>query len=129
MLGKAQSQTIIQTKSNVFIQWQKYTQKKIEDRKMNAVSSFFFICKVLRKTIVALKMNAIQSKFKSAEVKKNAPHLLRGCFTAFKDNWKLKSRIKHFRADFAMRKASYALQVWYGVLRQSNQYSEIVEFF
>ena len=63
---------------------------------MKAVSSFFFICKVLRKTIIALKMNAIQSKFNSAEVKKNAPRLLRGCFTAFKDNWSLKSRIKQF---------------------------------
>ena len=52
-----------QTKANVFLEWRKYTERRVENRKLKTVSSFFFIAKALKKTLLALRMNAIQSKF------------------------------------------------------------------
>ena len=65
-----------------------YTERKVETTKMKAVSSFFFICKVLRRTILALKMNAIQSKFDKAHINEHAPEMLTVCFRALKDHWR-----------------------------------------
>ena len=84
-------------KAGVFRELRQYSLKKIESRKMKAVSSYFFICKVLRKTILALRMNSIQSKFTGANGRTEAStRLMLGAFNALKINWNLRKRIQQF---------------------------------
>jgi len=40
-----------QTKQTVFGEWRKFTNRRLESRKMKTVSSYFFIAKLLKKTI------------------------------------------------------------------------------
>ena len=73
------------------------------------MSSFFFIAKALKKTLLALRMNAIQSKFNTVNDNMIAPELLSNCFTALKANWHLQSRVRKLQATRAYRKAVNAL--------------------
>ena len=50
-------------KKAIVQEWREYAVRKRDERRMKAVSSFFFISKVLKRTINALRLNAIQSKF------------------------------------------------------------------
>ena len=84
------------TKANVVLEWRKYAERRIENRKLKAVSSFFFIAKALKKTLLALRMNAIQSKFNNVNDSQKGPELLMNCFTALKANLHLKRRIRQF---------------------------------
>ena len=78
-----------QTKVKVFLEWRKYAERRVENTKLKAVSSFFFIAKTLKKSLLALRMNAIQSKFSTVNDNTKAPELLKDCFTALKENWHL----------------------------------------
>lgn len=82
---------------------------------MKVVSSFYFISKVLRRTIIALRMNAIQSKFDNANNSKLKPELTRNSFDALKQNWSLCKRIKTFKGRSLKKNISKALIVWHGV--------------
>ena len=108
-------QTTTHVKSRVFRGWFQYAKDRIENRKLKAVSSFFFISKVLRRTILALRMHAIQSRFNNANTRKIAPRLFKTCFEALKTNWQTQRNIRMFRQRSEKRRGAQALQTWLNV--------------
>ena len=93
---------------------------------MKVVSSYYFISKVLRRTIIALRMNAIQSKFDNANNSKLKPELICNSFDAFKQNWSLCKRIKTFKGRSLKKNIGKALRVWHGVASKTVQRSQLI---
>ena len=124
-----QGQSSQQTKQNVFAEWRKYALERIERRKFKAVSSYFFICKVLKKTILALRMHAIQSRFTEANDDQNSPSLLFNAFESLKQHWKVQKSLKNATAIFRRNKGSKALRKWFEVSIQSQQIATVISHF
>ena len=64
---------------------------------MNVVSRYFFINKVLKKTINALRMNAMESKFTGFYGQKKDDKVLRECFEALNSNRESQKRVKRYQ--------------------------------
>ena len=95
---------------------------------MKAVSSFFFISKVLRKTILAMRMNAIQAKFTGANGRtETASRLLSSAFKAFRLNWDLNKRIKQFKAQRLDQSAHKAFCQWHDEAQRNKYFALIIK--
>ena len=84
-------------KLKVIRELQQYTINQRDKKQLNVVSRYFFINKVLKKTINALRLNAKESKFTGFYGQKNDQIVLRECFSALKSHCKTQKRVKRFQ--------------------------------
>ena len=84
-------------KVKVLLELQQYCITQRDKKQLNMVSRYFFINKVLKKTVNALRMNAKESKFQDMFGQKKDDKVLRECFEALNDNRKEKKKVKRFQ--------------------------------
>ena len=85
------------TKMQVFRELQQYCITQRDKKQLNMVSRYFFINKVLKKTVNALRMNAMESKFTGFYGQKKDDKVLRECFSTLHSYCKTQKRVKRFQ--------------------------------
>ena len=85
------------TKKKVFNELREYCIIRRDKKQLNAISCYFFINKVLKKTIKVLRMNAMESKFTGFYGQKKDDKILRACFDALLSHYKTLKKVKRFQ--------------------------------
>ena len=93
------------------------------------MSRYFFINKVLKKTINALRMNAMESKFTGFYGQKKDDKVLSECFEALKQHYKTQKKVKRFQILSQIQKTQQILNGWSNYTVQNRQHNQIIEFF